>query len=61
MAAVSFSNLHPDFKLGLLLVGAALLLEAGSSGTFEALLVPHDRLDISFLRHRLVIAVLTLG
>jgi hypothetical protein len=33
MAAVSLSNLHPDLKLGLLLVVAALLLGPGSSGT----------------------------
>ena len=32
MAAVKFSNLHPDFRLGLLLVAAALLLDAGESG-----------------------------
>ena len=29
MAAVSFSNLHPDLRLGLLLVVAAVFLEAG--------------------------------
>ena len=33
---VSFSNLHADFKLGLLLVVAAALLEVGSSDTFRA-------------------------
>ena len=32
MAGVTFSNLHPDFRLGLLLVAAALLLDAGESG-----------------------------
>ena len=32
MAAVKFSNLHPDFRLGLLLVVAALLLDAGKPG-----------------------------
>ena len=57
MAAVSLPNL----KLGLLLVAAALLLEAGSSGTFEALLVPHDRLDLSGLRYGLLIAATYLG
>ena len=34
MAGVSFSTLHPDLRLGLLLVIAALLLNAGASGTF---------------------------
>ena len=61
MAAVSLSSLHPDLRLGLLLVVAAMLLHVGSSGTFEALLVPHDRLDISLLRYRLIIAALALG
>ena len=36
MAAMSLSNLHPDLRLGLLLVVAALLLDAGSSGTLWA-------------------------
>ena len=46
MAAVKFSNLHPDFRLGLLLVAAALLLDAGESG---ALWDPaaSDRLGLS--------------
>ena len=46
MAAVKFSNLHPDFRLGLLLVAAALLLDAGGSG---ALWGPaaSDRLGLS--------------
>lgn len=61
MGAVSLPNLHPDFKLGLLLAGAALLLDIGGSGTFKALLVPHDRLDISFLRYLLLNAALALG
>ena len=61
MAFVSLSDLHPDLKLGLLLVAAAMLLDVGSSGTFGALLVPHDRLDISLLRYRLIIAALSLG
>ena len=59
MASVSLSSLHPDLRLGLLPV--ALLLDVGSSGTFEPLLVPHDRLDISFLRYRLLIAAVALG
>ena len=50
MDAVSFSNLHPDFKLGLLLVGAALLLDVGSSGTPEATVVHPDRLNLSYLQ-----------
>ena len=36
LTGVSFTNLHPDFKLGLLLVVGAALLEAGSSNTFRA-------------------------
>ncbi len=36
ITGVSFSNLHADFKLGLLLVVAAALLEVGSSDTFRA-------------------------
>ena len=36
MPAVSLSNLHPDLRLGLLLVVTALLLNAGSSGIFWA-------------------------
>ena len=43
MAGVSFSNLHPDFRLSLLLVVAALLLAKGSFGTVWALLAS-DRL-----------------
>ena len=35
MAGVSFSTLHSDLRLGLLLVIAALLLNAGASGTFS--------------------------
>ena len=36
MTGVSFTNLHPDFKLGLVLVVAAVLLETGSSYSFRA-------------------------
>ena len=36
MAGMSFSTLHPDLRLGLLLVVAALLLNAGSTATFGA-------------------------
>ena len=61
MAAVSFSNLHPDFKLGLLLVGAALLLDVGSSGASEAMVVHPDRLDRSYLQYILLIASFGLG
>ena len=45
MASVSLSNLHPDFKLGLLLVVAAALLAAGSSIAF-LYTVAHDQLDV---------------
>ena len=45
MAAVSFSNLHPDLRLGLLLVVAAVFLEAGFSGTLWAA-TASDRLDL---------------
>ncbi len=36
MADMWFSTWHPDFRLGLLLVVAALLFNAGSSGDFWA-------------------------
>ena len=61
MAAVSFSNLHPDFKLGLLLVGTALLLDVGSSGASEAMVVHPDRLDLSYLQYKLLTASFGLG
>ena len=49
MAAVKFSNLHPDFRLGLLLVAAALLLDAGESGTLWDP-AASDRLSLSSLQ-----------
>ena len=36
MAGMSFSTLHPDFRFGLLLVVAALFLNAGSTSNFWA-------------------------
>ena len=36
MAGVFFATLHPDLRLGLLLVGSALLLKAGSRGILGA-------------------------
>ena len=46
MAPVLFSNLHPDFKLGFLLVVAAGFLAAGSSNFFWSL-IASDRLGLS--------------
>ena len=46
MASVLFSNLHPDFKLGFLLVVAAALLAAGGSHTFWSVIAT-DRLGLS--------------
>ena len=60
MADMSLSNLHSDLKLGLLLVAAALLLDAGSSGAFRALLVS-ESLDLSALRYGLLTGVSALG
>ena len=60
MSAMSLSNLHPDLKLGLLLVGAVLFLDAGSSVAFRALLVS-DRLDLSDLQYGLITAVSAVG
>ena len=46
MPFVSLSNLHPRFKLGILLVFAALLLDSGGSGAFSAAMAS-DQLDLS--------------
>ena len=46
MGLVSSRNMHPDLKLGLVLVVAALLLELGDFRGLTALLVA-DRLDLS--------------
>ena len=46
MAPVLFSNLHPDFKLGFLLVVAAALLAAGGSHAFWSVIAT-DRLGLS--------------
>ena len=45
MASVSLSNLHPDFKLGFLLVIAAALLAAGSPDAFWYI-VTSERLGV---------------
>ena len=45
MASVSLSNLHPDFKLGFLLVIAASLLAAGSPDAFWYI-VTSERLGV---------------
>lgn len=46
IASMSFSNLHPHVKLGILLVFAAVLLDVGNSRAFWALIAP-DRLVLS--------------
>ena len=48
IAFVSLSSLHPDFKLGLLLVAAAALLAAGTPGAFWYL-TASDRLGVGSL------------
>ena len=60
MAGVSFSNLHPDFRLGLLLAVAALLLDRGSSTTVWALLAS-DRLGPTSVQYGLLTAAFDLG
>ena len=49
MAPVLFSNLHPDFKLGFLLVVAAGLLAAGGSNVFWSV-IASDRLGLPVLQ-----------
>ena len=60
MTGVSLSNLHPDLKLGLLLVVAALPLVKGASGPVWALLASY-RLDLSSTQDGLFIAASGLG
>ena len=60
MASMSFSTCNPDLRLGFFLVVAALLLDAGISGTFRALYAP-DRLDLSDLQYGLFTAAFGLG
>ena len=60
MAGVSFSILAPDLRLGLLLVVAALLLNAGSTATFGAE-IPSDLLDPTPAKYGLLVAAGALG
>ena len=60
MAVVSFSNLHPDFRLGLLLVVAAVFLKAGSSGNFWAA-AASARLDLASAQYGWLTAASGLG
>ena len=60
IAAMSLSNLHPDFRLGLLLAVAALLLARGSFGTVWALLAS-DRLGPTSVQYGLLTAAFGLG
>ena len=60
MAGVSFSNLHPDLKLGLLLVVAACFLKAGSSDSIRAV-VTSGALDFSAAQYGPLFAANGLG
>ncbi len=60
MAGVTLSKLHPDFRLGLLLVVAALLLHRGSSGTDWALLASRS-LDLMRGQYGLLVVASGLG
>ena len=60
MSGMSSFIRHPDVKLGLLLVAAALLLDMGSSGSSWTLPVS-DKLDRSAMAHGLLALVVGLG
>ena len=60
MPAMSLTNLRPDLKLGLLLVAAVLLLEAGRSGDHWILLAS-DPFDFSNLQFGLLSAAFGVG
>ena len=60
MAGVSFSPWHPDLRLGLLLVVAALLLNVGSSGTFGAETFS-GQLDLTSVQYGVLAAAGVLG
>ena len=60
MAGVTFSNLHPDFRLGLLLVVAAWLLDAGDLGTLWAA-ASSARLDFTSAQYVLLHVAGSLG
>ena len=57
---MSFLNLHPDVRLGLLLVAAVLFLEAGSSTDLWSLLVTGE-MDLSDLQYGLLSGAFALG
>ena len=60
MAGVSFPILAPGLRLGLLLVVAALLLNAGSTATFGAE-IPSGLLDPTPAKYGLLVAAGALG
>ena len=60
MVGVSFSNLHPDFKLGLLLVVATCFLKAGSSDSIRAV-VTSGALDFRATQYGTLLAANGLG
>ena len=60
MAGVSISTWHPDLRLGLLLLVAVLLLNAGGSAPFWPE-TSSDRLDITSVKYGLLAAVAGLG
>ena len=55
-----YANLHPDFKLGFLLVVAAALLVAGGSGAFWGV-IASDRLGLSASQFGWLSAAVSLG
>ena len=57
---MSFPKLHPDIRLGLLLVVAVQLLEAGSSTDLWRLLATGG-MDLSDLRYGLLSGAFVLG
>ena len=59
MAGMSFSTLHPDFRFGLLLVVAALFLNAGSSSIWGD--TASGRLDLTSVQYGLRTAAGGLG
>ena len=60
MADMSSSTWHPDFRLGLLLVVAALFLNAGSSGALWAE-TSSGQIDFTSVQYRLLAAAVGLG
>ena len=60
MGVVSLRNLHPDLKLGLVLVAAAVLLGLGASNRLTALMVA-EQLDLSLTSYGWLVTVGGIG